>query len=105
MDINSIVIVSLVSPKEKFWGQLMLLESKGVTVRGIELDAFDDFIRQVTRKEETAITFNSVFFPLHRVERIMVDEPSGSIPSLSERFQAKVGLSIQEYLGIDVAPI
>jgi hypothetical protein len=38
------------------------------------------------------------------VERIMVDEPSGSIPSLSQRFQAKVGLTIQEYLGIETAP-
>jgi len=33
------------------------------------------------------------------VERIMVDEPSGSIPSLSDRFHAKVGLTFQEYLG------
>ena len=36
MEINSVVIVSLISPKEKIWGQLLLLESKGVTVRGIE---------------------------------------------------------------------
>ena len=102
MEINNIVIVSLITPKEKVWGQLLLLETKGVTVRGIELDAFDDFIRQVIKQEETAVGLNTVFFPLHRVERIMVDEPSGSIPSLSQRFHAKVGLTVQEYLGIDV---
>ena len=100
MEVNSIVIVSLISPKEKMWGQLLLLESKGVTVRGIELDAFDDFIRQVIQQEETAVGLNTVFFPMHRVERIIVDEPSGSIPSLSERFHAKVGMTIQEYVGI-----
>ena len=105
MEINSIVIVSLISPKEKMWGQLLLLESKGISVRGIELEAFDDFIRQVIQQEETAEGLNTVFFPMHRVERIMVDEPSGSIPSLSQRFQAKVGLTIQEYLGIDVPRI
>ncbi len=105
MEINNIVIVSLISPKEKMWGQLLLLESKGATVRGIELDAFDDFIRQVIQQEETAVGLNTVFFPMHRVERIIVDEPSGSIPSLSQRFQAKVGLTIQEYLGIDVPRI
>jgi hypothetical protein len=105
MEVNSIVIVSLVSPKEKMWGQLCLLESKGVTVRGIDLDGFDDFIRQVNHQEETAVGLNTVFFPMHRVERIIVDEPSGSIPSLSQRFQAKVGLTIQEYLGIDVPRI
>lgn len=101
MDINNIVIVSLISPKEKMWGQLLLLESKGITVRGINLDAFDDFIRQVIQQEETAVGLNTVFFPMHRVERIIVDEASGSIPSLSQRFQAKVGITIQEYLGID----
>jgi len=101
MQVDSIVIVSLVSPREKVWGQLTLLEQKGVTVRGIDLDAFDDFIRQVVKQEDTAIGLNTVFFPMHRVERIMADEPSGSIPSLSQRFQEKVGLTIQEYLGMD----
>ncbi len=101
MEVNSIVIVSLTSPKEKMWGQLLLLEPKGATVRGIELDSFDDFIRQVIRQEDTAVGLNTVFFPMHRVERIIVDEPAGSIPSLAERFQAKVGMTIQEYLGID----
>jgi hypothetical protein len=102
VDINSIVIISLVAPKEKMWGQILLLETKGVTVRGIELDAFDDFIRQINQQEETAVGLNTVFFPMHRLERIIVDEPSGSIPSLSQRFHAKVGMTIQEYLGIDV---
>jgi len=105
MEINSIVIVSLVSPKEKVWGQLLMLESKGIAVRGIELEAFDDFIRQVIQQEETAVGLNTVFFPMHRVERVMVDEPSGSIPSLSQRFQSKVGMTIQEYLGIDAPRI
>ena len=101
MEIDNIVIVSLSSPKEKMWGQILLLEAKGVTVRGIDLGSFDDFIRQVIQQEETAVGLNTVFFPMHRVERIMVDEPSGSIPSLSQRFHAKIGLTIQEYLGID----
>jgi len=105
VEINSIVIVSLVSPKEKVWGQLLLLEPKGITVRGIDLEAFDDFIRQVIQKEETAVGLNTVFFPMHRVERVIVDEPSGSIPSLTQRFHTKVGLTIQEYLGIDVPRI
>ena len=102
MEINSIVIVSLISPKEKMWGQLKLLESKGVTVRGIDLDAFDDFIRQIVQQEETAVGLTTIFYPMHRVERIMVDESCGSIPSLSQRFQEKVGFSIQEYLGISL---
>jgi hypothetical protein len=100
VELNSIVIVSLTSPKEKIWGQILLLEAKGVTVRGIGIEAFDDFIRQVIQQEETGVSLNTVFFPMHRVERINVDEPSGSIPSLSQRFHDKAGLTIQEYLGI-----
>jgi len=101
VEINSIVIVSLTSPKEKVWGQIVLLEAMGITVRGIDLESFDDFLRQVIQQEEMAVGVNTLFFPMHRVERIIVDEPSGSIPSLSQRFHAKVGMSIQEYLGIE----
>jgi hypothetical protein len=105
MDINSIVIVSLVSPKEKMWGQLLSLESKGVTVRGIELESFDDFVWQIVNREDTAVGMTSVFYPMHRVERVTADEPSGSLPSLAERFRRKVGLTIQEYLGIETPRI
>ena len=101
MEINSIVIVSLVSPKEKIWGQLLLLESKGITIRGLELDSFDDFVSQIVNREDTTVGMTRVFYPMQRVERIAMDEPSGSIPSLAERFHQKVGLTIQEYLGLE----
>lgn len=98
MEKGSIVIVSLASPREKIWGQLVLLRPEGITVRGIELDAFDDFLRQVVKQEETAVGVSTVFFPIHRVERISLDEPCGSLPSLAQRFQDRVGLPFQEYL-------
>jgi len=101
MEINSIVIVSLFSPKEKIWGQLLLLESKGITVRGLELDSFNDFVSQIVNQEDTTVGMTTVFYPMQRVERIAMDEPSGSIPSLAGRFHQKVGLTIQEYLGIE----
>jgi hypothetical protein len=101
MEINSIVIVSLASPKEKIWGQLLQLDTKGVTVRGIELNSFDDFVRQIVGREDCTVGMTHVFYPMHRVERVALDESSGSIPSLSERFRSRVGLSIQEYLGIE----
>jgi hypothetical protein len=41
MEINNIVIVSLASPKEKIWGQLLQLNIQGVTLRGIEINSFD----------------------------------------------------------------
>jgi len=101
MQANTIVIVSLTSPKEKIWGQLIVVDSAGVTVRGIELDSFDDFLRQVVGGEETTVGMTTLFYPMHRVERIAVDESSGCIPSLAERFRIKIGITIQEYLGIE----
>ncbi len=100
MEVNTIVIVSLMGPKEKIWGQLVMLSPAGVTVRGIELNSFDDFLRQIVSQEENTVGLNTIFFPMHRVERVAEDEPSGAIPSLSDRFQQKVGLTIQEYLGV-----
>lgn len=105
MEINSIVIVSLASPKEKIWGQLISLNAAGVTVRGMDIGSFDDFLRQILAQEESTVGMAHVFYPMHRVERIANDEPSGSIPSLADRFRQKVGMSIQEYLGIETPRI
>ncbi len=105
MEINSIVIISLHSPKEKIWGQLVALTGSGVTVRGIDIGSFDDLLCQILDPDEGTVGLATVFYPMHRVERIALDEPSGSIPSLAERFQRKVGVSIQEYLGLQTSHI
>jgi len=98
---NSIVIVSLVAPKEKIWGQLVLLDSAGITIRGIDLTSFEDFLQQLLNNEEEMIGMATVFYPMHRVERIAADEPSGTLPSLSDRFCMKLGVTIQQYLGLE----
>ena len=102
MEINSIVILSLSAPKEKIWGQLVALNSAGVTVRGIDIASFDDLLRQIINQEENTVGMALLFYPMHRVERIASDEPSGSLPSLSDRFSQRVGVTIQEYLGINI---
>jgi hypothetical protein len=104
VEINSFVIVSLATPKEKIWGQLIELNAAGVTLRGMDLGSFDDFLRQILAREESTVGPTLVFYPMHRVERIARDEASGSIPSLADRFREKVGLTIQEYLGIENPP-
>jgi hypothetical protein len=101
MESNDIVIISLAAPKEKIWGQLLQIDTQGVTVRGIELNCFDDFVRQIVGREECTVGMTQSFYPMHRVERVVLDEPCGSIPSLSERFHNLVGLTIQEYLGFE----
>ncbi len=96
---GAMVVVTLGSPREKFWGAILALSPEGLSLRGIELASFEDLVAMV--KEGEPFSPGVVFFPMHRVERIAQDEPSGSIPSLADRFRRKIGLTIQEYLGLE----
>jgi hypothetical protein len=98
MDPHSIVIVSLHSPREKVWGELLSITPAGVTVRGVDLNSFDHFIKQINAPESERMGLPTVFFPNTRVERVSLDEPSGAIPSMSDIFARKVGRSLAEYL-------
>ena len=98
MEIRSIVVLTLHSPKEKIWGELVALTSAGITVRGIELNSFDEVLRQIAAGEAGVGVLSTVFYPIHRVERMAIDETVGEIPSLAERFERKVGLTVGEFL-------
>ena len=100
MDIHSIVVVTLHSPREKVWGEVTALHAAGVTVRCIDLNSFDDFVRQVRHPEGDRVGLPTVFFPMQRIERISLDEPSGSIPSMADLFESRVGRSLKDYLAL-----
>jgi hypothetical protein len=95
---HSIVVVSLHSPKERVWGELVDISNSGVTVRGIDLSSFDDFVSQILHPEGDRIGLPTLFFPMLRIERIALDEARGSIPSMAEMFEKKVGRSLANYL-------
>jgi hypothetical protein len=99
-DESSLVIVNLVNPKEKFFGVLGSLSAAGVTMRAINLDSFEDWIRQIAHSDEPDITMITMFIPLFRVERIFLDEPAGAIKSYGERFEDVVGMPVKKYLGL-----
>jgi len=98
MDLHSIVIVSLHTPKEKIWGELLAISPSGITVRGIDLNSFDHFIRQINEPDGERMGLPTIFFPMNRLERVALDEPSGSIPSMDELFARKIGRSLTDYL-------
>ena len=100
MEPHSIVVVSLHSPKEKLWGELLAIHPAGVTLRGIDLNSFDDFVRQVLHPDGDRVGLPTLFFPMQRIERIALDERSGSIPSLAEVFEQKAGRSLLDYLAL-----
>jgi hypothetical protein len=87
---GSMVVVTLGNPRDKFWGMILSLAPEGLSMSGIELASFDDLVVMV--KDEESFSPAVVFFPMHRIERIELDLPDGSLPSLSQRFSAKTGL-------------
>jgi hypothetical protein len=84
------VLVTLGNPREKFWGAILSLSTEGLSLCGVELASFDDLISLV--KDGEPFSPGVVFVPMHRVERMELDLPDGSIPSLSQRFASKTGL-------------
>jgi hypothetical protein len=97
---SSRIILNLVNPREKFFGVLGALSLAGITVRAINLDSFEDWLRQIAHEEEANLGLITMFVPLFRVERIFLDEPTGEIKSYSQRFEEVVGMPIPEYLGL-----
>jgi hypothetical protein len=93
---GSCVILVLHSPREKVWGVLEEITNSGVFVRGLDLNAFEDYIGAILRDEDF-IGLSDQFFPLWRVERIVLDETAGGIPSLLEQFEERTGKKIADF--------
>jgi len=94
---GAMVVVTLGNPRDKFWGMTLVLAPEGLSMTGIELASFEDFVVMV--KDGEVFSPAVVFFPMHRIERIELDLPDGSLPSLSQRFLAKTGRDPAVLLG------
>jgi hypothetical protein len=97
---DSIVIVHLTNPTEKIWGVLGELSPIGVTLRGLNVSSFDDWMAQAARGEVPTLGLSTMFVPLFRVERIYLDEQVGEVESYCQRFEARVGTPVTVYLGL-----
>jgi len=98
---GTIVIAHLVKPTEKLWGVLRSIDGPGVTFRGLNLDSFEDWIAQIGRDEPQSLGLVTMFVPLLRVERVFVDEQVGEVEGYCQRFERRVGMSIETYLALD----
>jgi len=99
---GALVIATLCSPREKFWGMILALSPNGLSLSGAELASFEDLTLMV--RDGEPFTPAVVFFPMHRIERVELDLPDGSLPSLSQRFFAKTGLEPSTALAPRVDP-
>jgi len=94
---GAMVVVTLGNPRDKFWGMILALAAEGLSMTGIELASFEDFVVMV--KDGEPFSPAVVFFPMHRIERIELDLPDGGLPSLSQRFSSKTGFDPAVLLG------
>ena len=73
----------------------------GVTLRGLNVSSFDDWMSQAARREDQTLGLSTMFVPLFRIERIFLDEPVGEVESYRQRFLNRVGISVESYLGLE----
>ena len=92
---GTVVILVLHSPREKCWGLLDEITTAGVFLRGLDLNAFDDWIHAIVH-DEPFVGLGDLFFPMWRVERISKDEPAGEMPSLSQQVERRTGRPVAE---------
>ena len=97
---GSSVLLYLHSPREKVLGVLLSLQSAGIVVRGIDLAAFDDWVRQEARGETPGLSLVTLFYPMHRVERMERDETLGGLEGFADRFRRETGRSLLAAAGV-----
>ena len=96
---RSAVILSLQNPREKIWGVLLSINSFGITVRGIDINSFQDWVRSVANNTES-MSLSTMFVPMMRVEKVTLDETFGMYKSFSEQFAERVGRSVLEVMDL-----
>ena len=90
------VILILQNPREKIFGILDEISTSGVTIRGIDLEYFEDWSRAIAGGEPY-LPMNDYFFPMWRIEKMTRDERSGDVPSLAEQFEARTKVSLSDF--------
>jgi hypothetical protein len=94
---GAIVILYLREPRERVCGLLMSLDAVGVALTGMDLGSFPDWLRGRAARGE-GIAASRMFYPMARVERILMDEGTPEIPGLDAQCRAATGRSMGENL-------
>lgn len=98
METGALVVLTCAAPREKFFGVLVNLTTVGATIRGVSLDTFEDWLRQLQAGSEQLIGPVTLFFPSHRLERIELDETSGAAEGLGDRVRRLCGADARSLL-------
>lgn len=92
------VVAYLRDPRERCWGILLGLETAGVWLRGVDMNAFEDWARSIAAGRDDGVTASTLFIPHLRIEKIVVDEDYASVPSMNRKLQEMTGRKAEELL-------
>lgn len=95
---GQLVVLVLRDPRERVWGRLLGLDPAGVTVRGVDLRAWEDVLALVRRGEGDQVALATRFLPMHRLESFYLDEASSGVPSLRDDFAQRAGMDPEAFL-------
>ena len=101
---GDLVVVSCGAPREKFWGVLLALDVAGATLRGVPLEAFEDWMRQFLSATPVLLGAVTLFLPAHRLERVELDESGGGAEGFGDRFARMTGRDPVEALRTGARP-
>lgn len=88
---GALVVLHCCNPKEKMWGLLVKIDPVGVVVRGLDLNSVEDWLRQEAAGATSMLAPSTQFVPMHRVERIFLDESAGGVPGYGDRYRTSCG--------------
>ncbi|MCD4748737.1 MAG: hypothetical protein K8R59_05115 [Thermoanaerobaculales bacterium] len=103
IDAGDVVVVHCREPREKVWGVLLRLDQIGVGVRGMDLGSVEDWLSQEAKDKERLLGPSTFFIPMHRVHRIDLDESTGAVVSIADRYRSACGQSVDVGLGVNEA--
>ncbi|MBI4481659.1 MAG: hypothetical protein HY652_02090 [Acidobacteria bacterium] len=96
--LRRLVVIALQDPKENYWGRLEEITPAGVWIRGLNVETFEDWVRQVSNGN-AGLGWFTTFFPMNRILRMTLDETVGAVPSFAARFEQEVGRKVEDFLG------
>src|SRR5579884_2132670 len=90
---GTFILLTLHTPREKYFGTLQALTPAGITLRGMNIETLEDFAAQV--KAGDHVSAGIVFLPMHRVEKMEMDQSSEHVPSIHQTLSGKTGGSLE----------
>ncbi|MCU0225614.1 MAG: methylmalonyl-CoA epimerase [Acidobacteria bacterium] len=95
---GALAVLYAKDPRARMVGVIRALDAVGVTLAGLDLDAWEDWVAQWSRGERGPLTPSLQFYPIARVEKLQADEDAPDLPSFGRRFAERTGLALSEAL-------